>query len=109
MDVIDAFNRLERIVARLIEAKHLELPKWRIDGGEVETPEEVAAILGIPYSEAKARMAEEGLLRKDVHAGMGAHPVRVGIGTVAKRGTVYQRACAIAYKKRKRRRKKEQE
>lgn len=101
---------LDGLVNQIVEAEEMELPKWRFDGEEVTTPEEVAAILGITRTEAKARMDRAGFPTaraetKDVHGAEGASALQIGVGTVKKRGPIYQRACALAYKRRKKRKK----
>lgn len=52
-------------------------PDYLPDGSEVSTPEEYAALAGIPVVEAHIRMG-----RKDVYGGAGAANRSVGVGTV---------------------------
>ena len=85
-----------------------ELPRHRFDGEEVTTAEEVAAIAGIPLTEARLRLA---LDQKDVYSGTAAHSTTVGVGTVIEGRRMYQRARRIAgvliRRRKKRKRKRE--
>lgn len=156
MDVQQMKALHARLVQMVARSEHLEIPKWRFDGLEVTTAEEVASMLGIPVAEAKVRMAREDFpasrppgwegsqgpfpsqynephsYARDVHSGAGncvcgrdemndmhvkdiygsasPHAVTRGVGTVLasrkkKPPTLVQRANALAYRRRRKRKK----
>lgn len=94
---------LAQLVQAAVAAEELEIPKHTYVGTEVKTAEEAAAILGIPVLEAHARMEAAGLEVKDVYEGAGSHVVTQGVGTVL------ERANALAYRRRKTKKRKGQQ
>lgn len=77
----------------------MELPKWRYDGEEVKTPQDVAAILGIPVTEAQERLARVNQT-KDVYTGPDSVPPKK-----RSKHPIVQRAGAIAYMRSRKRKK----
>ena len=76
----------------------LEIPRYRYDGEEFKSVEEVAAAMGIPVTEARLRLES-----KDVYSGLATHAVGMGVGTTPEDCGIVERA------KRRRRRKKKKE
>lgn len=77
------------------------IPEWRFDGKEIRTAEEVAVAMGIPLIEAKEYLAQKG-----VYTSSGSGVTMVGVGTRTHREAIYQRANALAYGHRRKRRHK---
>lgn len=97
---MDALRRLlGTLVSIALKQERLDLPKYRFDGTEVDTPEEVSRLLNIPFAEASARL---GI--KNVHAGSGAGVITQGVGTVVHGGETYRRAHRLAYRRTKKQR-----
>lgn len=73
------------------------LPTMLFDGSPIRTPRQLQAAAGITYAEAVVRM---GSSNKSVFSSDAEHAVPVGIGTVL------ERAGAIAYRRRRKRKKR---
>lgn len=83
-----------RLANMAADAEVLEIPTHAYDGTEVKSAEQVAAILGIPVTEAVVRME-----RKDVYSGEATHAVGVGVGTRVD-------DCGVIPRKKRRRKKR---
>lgn len=112
LDHVMRFDVLRQVVNglvdRLLEMESLEIPKWRFDGEELTRPEDVAAAMGIPVTEARARLAVEG---KDVYSLAANHPVTIGVGSVlqrrgGKRNVIQDRAIELTYRRGRRRKRR---
>ena len=95
-DAITLKRILDALVRAVVATEEVELPEYRYDGEEVKRPEEVAAILGIPLSEARYRLAA-----KDVYTGGGSIPAR------PQRLALIQRGHRLAMKKPRKKKEKE--
>jgi hypothetical protein len=85
----------------LLKADDREVPQWRFDGTPMTKARDIAAAMGISVIEAKERLAA-----KDVYAGTGSGVVAYGVGTRTQHEGISQRANALAYGHRRRRRHK---
>lgn len=92
------------LVKAAVQKQDLEVPYWRFDGEPVRSVKEAALVLGVPLVEAK-----ELLSQKDVYAGAGAGAITSGVGSKRKFAGICQRANALAYGNRRRRRKHNKE
>ena len=95
---------LRRILIKaavLSSGVQVEYPTWRFDGKELTDPEDLAMFYIVPVSEIKEHLAQ-----KDIHSASGEGTVTRGIGTRLSRSTIRQRANALAYGVRRRRRHK---
>lgn len=89
------------IMSAIIAVDQREVPEWRFDGTPMVKAHDVAAAMGISIDEARARMEQ-----KDVYAASGEGVATRGVGTRTHHEGICQRANAIAYGKRRRRRHK---
>ena len=89
------------LLQAVLIADDRELPLWRFDGEPMTKASEVAAAMNIPFIEAKQRLAS-----KDVYAGSSTGVVARGVGTRTHHEGISQRAHALAYGQRRRRRHK---
>lgn len=83
------------------------LPRYRMDGRAITTAIDLANASGIPYAEAKVRIADQAdrypyeRESKDVHTGTCTTTRSMGVGTVV------ERSAAIAYRRRRKRKKRD--
>lgn len=89
------------LIKAIVASEDMDIPEWRFDGKAITTAEEVAAVLNIPLVEAVERVAQ-----KDVYSGSGAGIRSHGLGTRTFNAGLSQRANALAYGRRRRRRHK---